>query len=291
MMHPHAIVDAHNPTEKDMRGLLFAFIISFTFAAPLSAASVDGIAIHSSAVGTGPTIVFVHGWTCDSSSWVGQVPAFASEYRVITLDLPGHGQSQSPRDGKFSMDLFARAVEAVRADANAERIVLVGHSMGVPVIRRYALSYPDRVAGLVAVDGPLDMRGPPPSQLSQGPPPMTGPEGLATRESLIRTMFVPETPVALQEQILSMMLGAPETTAAGAMAAMFDPSIRSADVVQAPALAIYAGTARVPDAQATKEIFPNYESTQVAGTGHFLMMEKPEEFNRLLTAFLERIQL
>jgi len=125
------------------------FIISFTFAAPLSAASVDGIAIHSSAVGTGPTIVFVHGWTCDSSSWVGQVPAFASEYRVITLDLPGHGQSQSPRDGKFSMDLFARAVEAVRADANAERIVLVGHSMGGTVSLSVAIKYPQRASKVV----------------------------------------------------------------------------------------------------------------------------------------------
>jgi hypothetical protein len=49
-----------------------------------------------------------------------------------------------------------------------------------------------------------------------------------------------------------MMLGAPEATAAGAMAAMFDPSLRSADVVEAPALAVYAGTAQLPDPQVTK---------------------------------------
>jgi pimeloyl-ACP methyl ester carboxylesterase len=273
-----------------MRRSLFVFIVSFTCAAPLWAASVDGIALHSSSVGTGPTLVFVHGWTCDSSSWAGQVPAFAERYRVVTLDLPGHGESESPRDGQFSIALFARAVEAVRADAGAERIVLVGHSMGVPVVRQYARMYPDRVAGLVAVDGPLDMRGPPPPAFDQGPPPMTGPEGLAARESLIRSMFVPETPVALQEHILAMMLGTPETTAAGAMAAMFDPSLQAADVVQAPTLAVYAGTAQVPDAATVKEIVPSYEAAQLAGTGHFLMMEKPEEFNRLLAAFLDRIE-
>src|SRR5207244_1234309 len=109
------------------------------FALPLRAASVDGLKIHSSSTGQGPrTLVFVHGWTCDSSSWVEQVPAFAKSYRVITLDLPGHGQSDSPADGKFSMDLFARAVEAVREEAKADKIVLVGHSMGAPVIRQYA---------------------------------------------------------------------------------------------------------------------------------------------------------
>jgi sigma-B regulation protein RsbQ len=272
-----------------MQRFVLAVILSVTLSAPLSAASLDGMSIHSSSVGKGPTLVFVHGWTCDSSSWAAQVAAFEKDYRVITLDLPGHGESESPRDGKFSMDLFARAVEAVRAEANADRIVLIGHSMGAPVIRQYVRLYPDRVAGLVAVDGPLDMRAFPAPQPGQGPPPMTGPEGLKARESMIRSMFIAETPAALQEQILKMMLSAPETTAAGAMAAVFDPSIRSTEVVRAPALAVYAGTAQVPDAATTKEIFPTYHATQITGTGHFLMMEKPDEFNRVLTGFLDKI--
>src|SRR5579862_6681771 len=87
--------------------------VSFTLA--LSAASVDGIKIHSSTAGKGPkTVILVHGWTCDETTWNSQVPALAEHYRVITLDLPGHGQTGSPKDGKLSMDLFAKAVEAVR---------------------------------------------------------------------------------------------------------------------------------------------------------------------------------
>ena len=87
--------------------MLLALLVGVTLSAPLSSASVDGLTIHSSSTGAGAgTIVFVHGWTCDSSSWTGQVPAFAKKYRVITLDLPGHGKSGSPKDGKFSMDLF-----------------------------------------------------------------------------------------------------------------------------------------------------------------------------------------
>jgi sigma-B regulation protein RsbQ len=118
------------------------------------AASVNGLKIHSSSAGRGEaTVMFVHGWTCDSTSWAAQVPVLSKKYRVITLDLPGHGQSGSPADGKFSMDLFARAVEAVRDEVKAERIVLVGHSMGAPVIRQYARLYSQRVAALVAVMG------------------------------------------------------------------------------------------------------------------------------------------
>jgi pimeloyl-ACP methyl ester carboxylesterase len=270
--------------------LLAALVVGLALAGPLSAASVDGLTIHSSSVGSGPTIVFVHGWTCDSSSWLGQVPAFTSKYRVVTLDLPGHGKSQSPKDGKFSIDLFANAVEAVRAETGAERVVLVGHSMGAPVIRQYALRHPERVAGLVAVDGPLDLRGFPSPQMGTAPPPMTGPAGLQLRETIIKSMFTPETPAALQEQILKMMLAAPEATAVGAMTAMFDPSIPKTDVIRAPALDVYAGTAEIPNVQTTKEILPSYEATKIAGTGHFLMMEKPDEFNRMLTGFLDKIR-
>jgi pimeloyl-ACP methyl ester carboxylesterase len=260
------------------------------FAQAATAATVEGAKIYSSSVGSGPAIVFVHGWTCDSSSWTAQVPAFSKDHRVITLDLPGHGQSASPQDGKLSMDLFARAVEAVRAEAGADRIVLVGHSMGAPVIRQYAHLYPQHVAGLVAVDGPLDVRPFAAANLSAGfPPPMTGPEGLKAREGMIKSMFIAETPAPLQEHILKMMLAAPEATAVGAMNAMFDPAIRWSDVIRSPALTVYAGTANVPDPAATKELYPLHEATQVKGTGHFLMMEKPDEFNRLLAGFLAKI--
>jgi pimeloyl-ACP methyl ester carboxylesterase len=181
-------------------------------------------------------------------------------------------------------------VEAVRVEARADKVVLVGHSMGAPVIRQYAHLYPQHVAALVAVDGPLDMRNFPPPGLAQSPPPMTGAEGLKAREGMIRTMFTPETPAPLQEHILKMMLGAPETTAAGAMAAMFDPSSKVPGVTPMPALAVYAGTGQMPSVDQAREVLPAYEATRIAGTGHFLMMEKPEEFNRVLTAFLDKIK-
>ncbi len=122
--------------------------------ATASAASVDGINLHWTSAGSGPrTLVLVHGWTCDETSWSAQVPALSKKYRVITMDLPGHGKSGMPKGGAFTMDLFARAVEAVRVEAKADRLVLMGHSMGTPVIRQYARLYPQHVAALVLVDG------------------------------------------------------------------------------------------------------------------------------------------
>ncbi|MEO8255763.1 MAG: alpha/beta hydrolase [Acidobacteriota bacterium] len=273
-----------------MRNLLYSLLVSAALVVPAAAATVDGLKIHSAATGQGKqTVVFIHGWTCDSTSWQSQVPEFAKKYRVVTVDLPGHGLSDSPAEGKFSIDLFARAVEAVRAEVKADKIVLVGHSMGAPVIRHYARLYPQHVAGLVAVDGPLVMTGFGGGARAGGPPQMTGPEGLKAREGMIRGMFTPQTPPALQQQILAMMLKAPEATAAGAMAAMFDPALRQEDVMPKPALAIYAGTGNLPNADDTKKTLPNFKATKIAGTGHFVMMENPKEFNRLLAEFLATI--
>jgi pimeloyl-ACP methyl ester carboxylesterase len=269
---------------------LFMLAFALVLASSASAATVDGLNIHSSSTGSGKaTLVLVHGWTCDSTSWDAQVPVLAKKYRVITLDLPGHGKSGAPKDGRFSMDLFARAVEAVRAEAKVDKIVLVGHSMGAPVIRQYARLYPDHVAALVAVDGPLDMRQFP-SDFK--PPALTGAEGLKAREGMIRGMFTPQTPPEVQQKVLAMMLKAPEATAIGAMNSMMDPSLRKADVTPMPALTIWAGTnQQMPKVEAEKAVLPKYEQTQVAGTGHFVMMEKPEEFNRLVIAFVDKLAL
>ena len=95
-------------------------------AAVVSAATVDGISLHSFSHGTGPkTVILVHGWTCDDTTWEAQVPALAKQYRVITLDLPGHGKSGSPKDEMFSMELFAKAVEAVRSEAKVDKVCLL----------------------------------------------------------------------------------------------------------------------------------------------------------------------
>lgn len=270
---------------KVRRNLTIHFLICLIFAASLSAATVDGIQLHSSTHGKGPkTIILVHGWTCDETSWQFQVPELAKHYRVITIDLPGHGQSGSPKDGKLSMNLFARAVEAVRSEAKIDHIVLAGHSMGTPVIIQYARLYPAHVIALVFVDGA------PVTKMRAFIPPadsFVGTQGLKNRESMIRGMFSTATTADLQKKILTTMLSAPEATAVGALQAFGDPSIYKEDVFEMPVLGLYADKEYATESD-LKPRFPKLEFHKIPGTGHFLMMEKPLEFNRLLTTFLEK---
>lgn len=267
------------------------FLVCLIFAVPLSAASVDGIQLHSSIRGGGPkTVILVHGWTCDATAWRSQVPELAKDYRVITLDLPGHGQSGSPRVGRLSMDLFARAVEAVRREAKADRVVLAGHSMGTPVIIQYARLYPQHTVALVFVDGSIRLPQNARSGLLSSAKRFAGPEGLKAREAMIRGMFSSSTTEEMQKHILSMMLSAPAATAAGAMEALLDPANSKEDVFTQPVLGIYAEGSGAADREHIKARFPNLDYVTMPGTGHFLMLEKPQEFNRLLKSFLEKLK-
>jgi pimeloyl-ACP methyl ester carboxylesterase len=86
-----------------------------------------------------------------------------------------------------------------------------------------------------------------------------------------------------------MMLAAPEATASGAMLATFDASNWTDDVMTIPVLGIYAEKSQLGNPKYSKKIFPAFEYVEVPGTGHFVMMEKPREFNQLLTTFLNKI--
>ena len=108
--------------------------------------------MHYKSLGRGgPALVFVHGWTCNLEFWSDQAGVFARTTRVLAVDLPGHGASEAP--DAYSMDVFARAVEAAMRDAGVDRAVLIGHSMGALVIRQFSRLFPQKTIALVAVDG------------------------------------------------------------------------------------------------------------------------------------------
>ena len=269
-------------------GLLLAFVFVQT-EPPLAfeVASVDGVNIHWTSHGAGPqTLILVHCWTCDETAWSAQVPSLSRRYRVITLDLPGHGRSGTP--AAFSIDLFVRAIEAVRGEAGAERVVLAGHGNGAVVVRRYALTHPERVAALVVADGTLLLadNGIPPERTLRGASEST------RREQAIRRVYFSETtPPDLQQRILKMMLATPDAVAADTLIAIQHPSQWTNEPVRVPVLAVNCAKLRSDGwERAIKLIYPLAEFHRIPDTGHFLMMEKPEAFNHLVEAFLARVQ-
>ena len=271
------------------RRIRFAvFLVMLVASGLANGATVDGIPLHSTSHGAGPrTVILVHGWTCDDTTWEAQVPALSKQYRVLTLDLPGHGKSGLPKDGMFSMELFARAVEAVRSETKSEKVVLVGHSMGTPVIVQYARMFPQHTAALVFVDGLVRIGSG--ARTAPSPEQFSGPEGRKARENMIRGMFSASTTPEMQSHILNMMLGAPEATAVGAMKATWGFPSPKDEVIKVPVLGLYADHSRLADREFMKSTYPNLQYAEITGTGHFLMMEKSDEFNRHLLDFLKTL--
>jgi pimeloyl-ACP methyl ester carboxylesterase len=119
-------------------------------------ADADHLKVHYTNYGKGETaLVFVHGWTCDETVWSEQAPALAEKIRVITIDLPGHDQSDKPESIEYDKDLYARTIDGVINDAGVKSVILVGHNNGTPFTREYYRQFPAKVKALVVVEGPL----------------------------------------------------------------------------------------------------------------------------------------
>lgn len=257
---------------------------------PSSFAKLGNIRIHYKSIGSGdPALVFIHGWGGEMTYWHDQIPAFAGKIHVLLIDLPGHGQSDKPKID-YTMDLFAKAVNAVLEDAHVNKAVLVGHSMGTPVIRQFYRLFPNKTRALVVVDGALRGFKLTKEQLDSFVDRFRGPDFKESYHKFTDTMFTPNTPAAVREEIKKSLPSAPQYVAVSAMKAMFDPAIWTDDPIRVPTLVIVAKSPRwSADYQAyIRKLAPGVEYHAMDGVGHLLMMEKPEEFNSILAAFLRK---
>ncbi len=118
----------------------------------LTAESADGSRIAYGVSGQGEiTLLFVHGWLCDHKVWQPQIDYFSDNYKVAWLDLGGHGDSETNRQ-RFTMSAFAQDVKSVSDKVCGEKIILVGHSMGGPIVIETAKLLGEKVIGIVGVD-------------------------------------------------------------------------------------------------------------------------------------------
>ncbi|HEX9963244.1 MAG TPA: alpha/beta hydrolase [Pyrinomonadaceae bacterium] len=253
-------------------------------------ADFGGVKVHYNDVGKGKNaLVFIHGWTCNAEFWRQSVNEFP-DYRVIAVDLPGHGQSDKPRTD-YSMEYFAKSIEAVIKDAGIKKVVLVGHSMGTPVIRRFYRLYPEKTLGLVIVDGALRPFAPK-AVMEQFIAPMRT-NYKETAVKMIDGMLTPVRDAALKQQIRAAMLATPDHVAISAMDAMADDKIWTDDKINVPVLAIMAESpAWKPDtAEFYRTLAPNLDFRMWQGVSHFLMMERPQVFNQSVRFFITKNKL
>jgi pimeloyl-ACP methyl ester carboxylesterase len=250
-------------------------------------AAPDGVTIVYSAAGKGDTaLVFIHGGLADRSFYDQQFHALSGRYRVIAIDLAGHGESGRNRKA-WSLPQFGVDVKTVADAEKLDRMVLFGNSLGGPVAIEAALLLPGRVLGVVGIDTFQDLaRAATPEEKRQ--------EAEAVRKraeafrqdfagsmkAMVRMLFHPDAdPWLVAEAERRMMRTSPEAGAAIlAGLADYDDTV-SARKLAVPLRAIN-GDLYPTDIAAIRKVKADFDAVVMKHMGHYPMLERPDEFNR-----------
>jgi len=250
------------------------------------ATSSDGVKISFDVQGEGkPALVLIHGWSNTRIIWDAQVSHFSEKYKVVSIDLPGFGESGNNRQN-WSMASFGSDVTAVVNKLDLDQVVLVGFSMGGPVAIEAANKIPERVAGVVLVDNlqNVEVKYPPPvvnyidsvfMDLVTDP----------TNEKLLGGGFYKKNPEASFERMLSMVKNAPTIGWRESLNDLLrwhnEDLIASLQQCQVPISAINSDM-EPTNVEAFRKYIPSFRANIVSDVGHVIMWDTPEEFNRLL---------
>lgn len=251
--------------------------------------SFDGAPIHYRMAGSGdPVVVLVHGWSCDSGYWDAQVPVLAARHTVVTLDLAGHGASSAASRSDWSMRAFGRDVAAV-VDALPGRpqVVLVGHSMGGPVIAEAAVVLGDRVTGLIGVDTfkGVGLPKPPAAETAARLAQLRADFPGVTRNLVAGMLFRPDSDPALVRRVADDMASAPPEVGVPALQALNDwDGAPVMGRIRAPIVTINADYGPPTPEAVIRGFAPGFRAVVVPGSDHFLMMSDPARVNPILEA-------
>jgi pimeloyl-ACP methyl ester carboxylesterase len=264
---------------------------------PLGAASAkngtvkspDGVPLSYTVQGKNtPAIVFVHGWCCDKSYWKDQIPYFEKKYTVVTLDLAGHGDSGLGR-ADWTIESFAADVAAVVEALKLKKVILVGHSMGGPVCLEAARLMQDRVIGVIGVDTFQDFgEKVPEAQQKQWLAAFQANFSTVT-DQFVRSMFAAGADSALVERIAADMASAPPEVGIGAMKNMlrYDPAPAVREI-KVPIRGVNADKWPT-NVEGNKKLAASFDVKLMPGRGHFVQLEDPATFNRLLDETIAEI--
>ena len=236
-------------------------------------------------------VVMIHGWGCNGNFWKNQVGELSKHGRVVVIDLPGHGASDAPQID-YTVDHFAFAVQCVLKDAGIERATLVGHSMGAAVALAVYRQAPERVEGLIAVDGALRSYDVPEDRKQQLLASFSGPDWAKTLREFVTSTVPGGANSQVVDWVIAQAQRTPQRVLVSAMDGLMSYQGWSDEKIRCPIAIIDAPGPMWTDDYKSKvrAMAPQVKWTTLEGCGHFPMLEKPEEFGAALMTAVEHVQ-
>jgi pimeloyl-ACP methyl ester carboxylesterase len=254
------------------------------------AVSTDGVDISFDVQGEGePTLVFIHGWTNNKTIWDAQVSHFSEKYKVVTIDLAGHGMSGDNRDN-WSMSAFGDDVAAVINKLNLKKVVLIGFSLGGPVIIESANKIPDVLKGLIFVDTMQD------PELIYSPEMAENMKGFfmnnitnPSKDGLAGVFFKRNIDESYNK-VLNMWEGPSRVGWEETLIEIFrwqnEDCITSLKTIKAPIIAINSNS-QPTNVEAFNKYVPSFKARIMKDVGHVVFWDAPDEFNNLLEVSIQ----
>ena len=232
----------------------------------------------------GIPVLFVHSFGGSTRHWANQLAHLRKTRRAIAMDLRGHGKTPAPLDSNYSVEALATDIERVVDSLDLERVVLVGHSMGGSAAISYAGKYPNRVAALVL----------------EGTPGKSNPEQSKEIMASLKSDQYDTVMSTYMNQILNHAKPATRALETEGIAklnravslkmieGLFD--FNPVPILQKfPGPSIFITTPAENEPTALHHSFPKIPHKVVSGTSHWIHLDKPDQFNSILDAFLLKV--
>lgn len=249
--------------------------------------------------GDGIPVVLIHAFPLNSTMWQGQIDALSSNHRFVTVDLQGFGSADAPEDASgYSMGEFADQIKAVIDEIGADKVVLVGLSMGGYIAFEFWRRYRDRVAGLVLADTRAEADPPEGKEKRTAQQQQVREQGTSGLIDALTGALLGESTRTNKPEVVEAAKKAmanPDAGFIGALEAMKNRPDSTGDLagIDVPTLVIVGENDGVTPPDAARKIHEHVGGSQlvvISGAGHLSNLEAPDEFNQALDGFLAQFK-
>jgi pimeloyl-ACP methyl ester carboxylesterase len=227
------------------------------------------------------SLIFIHGSGSDHTGWVQQYSQLHKQFNIVAVDLPGHGASTG--SGENTVENYCLWIKKILDNLKPPKPILIGHSLGAAITLRFALNYPQDIVGIVPVGGGIKM--PVNPDLLAGL--KTNP-ALAI-ELISKFSLAKENRPKLFEPLKNSLAKANLDVLYGDLSACAKLDLREdINKINLPTLVICGEQDKMTPADLSRQIASAITGAQlrlIAGAGHMVMLEKPEDFNAAISKF------
>ena len=237
-------------------------------------------------------LIFIHSLAGNTQQWSAQLDHIRTTgqkaRRAIALDLRGHGQSLPPANDEYTIDSMAEDVQKAVEQLGIERFILVGHSLGGSVAGAYAGAHPERVAGLLLVDPSGDSTQMPVEEVQQYLGALESEAYPDVIEGYWRQILAGSAETT-ETKVMQDLHETSRTTVVGVFKALFQYNpVPALERYDGPKLSVITAHNETPFS--LHNLVSDLPHQAIIGTGHWLQLDKPEEFNQIMDNFLNAIE-